>query len=160
MEFIKTYFAAEKSESLLFLILGIAAIGFSLYGWLKWNEAFYRGIAIPLILIAVIQVVVGGTVYLRSDRQMENLVQLWLSNKVELRNREIPRMEVVMKNFSAYKKVEIAFVLIGVFWIVFARQRPFWVGIGVGMLLQGAVMLALDIFAEQRGEKYQSEIQL
>jgi len=137
-----------------------AALGFSLYGWLKWNEAFYRGIAIPLILIAVIQVVVGGTVYLRSDRQMENLVQLWLSNKVEFRNREIPRMEVVMKNFSAYKKVEIAFVLIGVFWIVFARQRPFWVGIGVGMLLQGAVMLALDIFAEQRGEKYQSEIQL
>lgn len=159
MEFIKTYFAAEKSESLLFLVLGIASLCFSTYGWAKWNEVFYKGIAIPLMLIAVIQVMVGGTVYFRTDRQMENLVHLWQSNKVEFRNQEIPRMEVVMKNFSTYKKIEIAFVLIGVFLIVFTRQRPFWLGIGVGMLMQGAVMLALDIFAEQRGEKYQSEIQ-
>lgn len=158
MEFIKTYFAAEKSESLLFLILGIAAIAFSLYGWAKWNEAYYKGIAIPLIFIGVIQLVVGSTVYFRTDRQVETLIQTYQTNPEEFRNGEIPRMRVVMKNFTIYKKIEIAFVLMGVCLIVFTRQRPFWLGIGVGMLLQGAVMLALDIFAEQRGEKYQSEI--
>lgn len=158
MEFIKSYFAAEKSESLLFLILGFAAISFSVYGWVKWNEAFYKGIAIPMILIACIQVVVGGTVYFRTDRQLGTLTELYQTNREEFRNQEIPRMDVVMKNFSLYKKIEIAFVLIGVLLIIFMRDRAFWLGVGVGMLMQGAVMLALDIFAEQRGEKYQMEL--
>ena len=158
MEFIKSYFAAEKSESLLFLILGLASILFSVYGWVKWNEAFYKGIAIPMILIACIQVVVGGTVYFRTDRQLETLTELYHTDRKEFRNQEIPRMDVVMKNFSIYKKIEIAFVLIGILLIVTMRDRAFWLGVGVGMLMQGAVMLTLDIFAEQRGEKYRSEI--
>ncbi len=159
MEFIKTYFVAEKTESLLFLILGLLAIGFSIYGWVRWNEVFYKGIAIPIILIAIIQVVVGGTVYFRTDRQLETLTELYQIDREEFRNQEIPRMDVVMKNFSTYKKIEIAFVLIGILLIVIMRDRAFWLGVGVGMLMQGAVMLTLDIFAEQRGEKYQSEIQ-
>jgi hypothetical protein len=158
MDFIKTYFAAEKSESLLFIGLGIAAIAFSGYGWLKWNETFYKGLAIPLILIAVIQLVVGGTVYFRTDKQMADIQSLHQTNPTEFRSQEVPRMETVMKNFGVYKKIEISFVLMGVLLIVLMKQRPFWLGIGVGMLMQGAVMLALDIFAEQRGEKYQSEI--
>lgn len=158
MEFIKSYFAAEKSESLFFLILGFVAISFSIYGWVKWNEAFYKGIAIPMILIACIQVVVGGTVYFRTDRQLGTLTELYQTNREEFRNQEIPRMDVVMKNFNIYKKIEIAFVLIGILLIVTMRIRAFWLGVGVGMLMQGAVMLALDIFAEQRGEKYQMEL--
>jgi hypothetical protein len=160
MDFIKTYFAAEKSESLLFLLMGVAAISFSAFALLKWNESFYKGLAIPLIAIGLIQILVGGIVYFRTDKQIADAKKLYQTNLTEFKGQEIPRMEVVMKKFSLYKKIEIAFVVIGLLLIIIAPAKEFWLGIGVGMLLQGSVMLSLDIFAERRGKEYIQQISL
>jgi hypothetical protein len=154
MDFIKTYFTAEKNESLIFILFGILTIGFSVYALLKWGDSFYRGFAVPAILIGVIQIVVGGTVYFRTDRQINQLETLYQKNKTAFAKAETPRMDTVMKNFSLYKKVEVAFVVIGLLLIFFAPSKGFWLGIGVGMLLQGALMLTADIFAERRGVIY------
>jgi len=158
MDFIKTYFSAEKSESLLFMLMGLAAILFSVYALMKWNEPFYKGLAIPLILVGLIQFVVGGTVYFRTDNQIAAAEQLVKLSPAEFKAQETARMDLVMKNFSTYKKIEIAFVAIGVLLILVVPARPFWLGLGVGMLLQGAVMLSLDIFAENRGTLYIEEV--
>jgi hypothetical protein len=154
MDFIKTYFTAEKNESLLFMLMGVAAIAFSAYALVKWSEPYYKGLAIPLVLIGIIQIVVGGSVYYRTDKQTADLEKLHKASSTDFKSKETPRMEVVMKNFSLYKKIEIAFVLVGILLIVFAYSRDFWLGVGVGMLLQGAIMLTLDIFAERRGTVY------
>lgn len=74
--------------------------------------------------------------------------------KPHFKTNEIERMTVVMKNFALYKKIEIAFVLSGLLLRLFAASREFWLGLGVGMLLQGALMLTADIFAERRGHVY------
>lgn len=158
MEFIKTYFTAEKSESLIFMAIGIITISFSAYVLFKWSDSFYKGFAIPVILIGLVQLVVGSTVYFRTDKQAQNLEALYQKDKVTFAKAEIPRMETVMKNFSLYKKVEVAFIVIGLLLIFLAPSKEFWLGIGVGMLLQGALMLTADIFAERRGTTYQHEI--
>jgi hypothetical protein len=154
MDFIKTYFTAEKSESLIFMAFGILTIGFSVYALLKWGDSFYRGFAVPAILIGIIQIVVGGTVYFRTDKQIMQLETLYQQDKTAFAKAETPRMDMVMKNFSLYKKVEVAFVLIGLLLIFLSPSREFWLGVGVGMLLQGALMLTADIFAERRGKEY------
>lgn len=154
MDFIKTYFAAEKNESLIFIAFGILTIGFSVYAWLKWGETFYKGFAVPAILIGIIQLVVGGTVYFRTQGQVRALETLYQQDKNAFARAEIPRMATVMKNFSLYKKIETAFVIIGVLLIFLFPSREFWLGIGVGMLLQGALMLTADVFAERRGQEY------
>jgi len=158
MEFIKTYFTAEKSESLIFMAIGIITISFSAYVLFKWSDSFYKGFAIPVILIGLVQLVVGSIVYFRTDKQAQNLEALYQKDKVTFAKAEIPRMETVMKNFSLYKKVEVAFIVIGLLLIFLAPSKEFWLGIGVGMLLQGALMLTADIFAERRGTTYQHEI--
>jgi hypothetical protein len=158
MDFIKNYFTAEKNESLIFIAIGILTIGFSAYTLVKWGDGFYKGFAIPVILIGLIQWVVGGTVYFRTDGQLTHLEQLYSSNKSEFVNSETARMEIVMKNFSLYKKIEVAFVLIGLALLLSMKQREFWMGVGVGMLLQGALMLTADIFAERRGGTYMKEM--
>jgi uncharacterized membrane protein HdeD (DUF308 family) len=154
MEFIKTYFAAEKNESLIFVLFGILTISFSIYALLKWNDSFYRGFAVPVILIGIIQIVVGSTVYFRTDTQINSLETLYQQDKAAFSKAETPRMYTVMKSFLLYKKVEVAFVVIGLLLIFFAPTSEFWLGIGVGMLLQGALMLTADIFAERRGKEY------
>lgn len=67
-------------------------------------------------------------------------------------------MDTVMKNFSLYKKVEVAFVVFGLLHIFLAPSKEFWLGIGIGILPQGALMLTADIFAERRRTTYQNEI--
>ncbi len=159
MDFIKTYFTAEKNESLIFILFGVLTIGFSVYALVKWGDSFYRGFAIPAILIGIIQIVVGSTVYFRTDQQIIQVETLYQQDQAAFKNTEGPRMNTVMKNFSIYKKVEVAFVVIGLLLILFAASREFWLGIGVGMLLQGALMLTADIFAERRGKEYIQAIQ-
>lgn len=154
MDFIKSYFSAEKNESLIFIAFGILTIGFSLYAVLKWGDSFYKGFAVPAVLIGCIQLVVGSTVYFRTDGQTLELETLYQQDRAAFENAETPRMETVMKNFSLYKKVEVAFVLVGLLLILFVSSREFWLGVGVGMLLQGALMLTADIFAERRGAEY------
>lgn len=158
MEFIRNYFTAEKNESLIFMAIGVITLTFSLYALLKWGESFYRGFAIPVILISIIQLIVGGTVYFRTDKRIRSAEALYVNSKTEFAKAETPRMQTVMENFKLYKKIEVAFVLIGLFLIFSMQQREFWLGVGVGMLLQGSLMLTADIFAERRGEQYRGEI--
>jgi hypothetical protein len=158
MDFIKTYFQAEKSESLLFMLIGVLTITFSVYAIIKWGAPFYKGFAIPVVLIGLIQMVVGSTVYFRTDQQQQALHTLYSTNKPVFVQQETTRMDKVMANFLVYKKIEIAFVLIGLFLMLFSPGKEFWLGVGVGMFMQGAIMLTCDIFAERRGHIYQNII--
>ena len=45
---IEKYFVAEKQESLLFVIFGIAAIVLALVGLFYWKTQFWKGASIPL----------------------------------------------------------------------------------------------------------------
>jgi len=104
MDFIKTYFTAEKNESLIFIMFGILTIGFSVYALLKWGDVFYRGFAVPATLIGIIQIVVGSTVYIRTDKQLHELETHYQQDKAAFAKAETPRMDAVIKNFSIYKK--------------------------------------------------------
>ncbi|MBP9099066.1 MAG: hypothetical protein KBF74_09645, partial [Ferruginibacter sp.] len=64
---IEKYFTAEKSESLLFVIIGFTAIIAAVVFFFFLKTNFYKGLSVPLLLIAFIQISVGFTVYKRSD---------------------------------------------------------------------------------------------
>jgi hypothetical protein len=154
MEFIKQYFASEKTESLLFLCLGIAAILFASISVWKWHDNMLRGLAIPLALIGIVQVVVGAAVYFRTDGQLADLQALFMRDANTFALEEGKRMEAVMRNFSYFKIVEIVIIVVGLVLLLFLKDKGLWQGIGMGMLIQGSLMLSADIFAEKRGMVY------
>lgn len=78
MKFITDYFNAEKHESLLFIGVGITAILLGIYFWVEIKEPLFKGIAIPLVLVALIQLTVGTTVYFRSPKDI-----LMVENKLK-----------------------------------------------------------------------------
>jgi hypothetical protein len=125
---IERYFNAEKYESLLFVLVGLAAIAASIYFLIKIKQPFYTGMVLPLIGIALIQIIVGSSVYFRSPKDISRVNQIVQTNKSAINSEEIPRMQVVMKNFVLYRWIEIAF--------------------------QSSFMLLLDYFAESRGKAY------
>jgi multidrug transporter EmrE-like cation transporter len=96
MNQIEKYFNAEKYESVLFVFVGLVAIGFATYFFIKVKQPFYNGMAYPLIAVALIQIVVGSTVYFRSPKDIARVSQMVQTEKAKIQSEEIPRMETVM----------------------------------------------------------------
>ena len=105
MENIQTYFNAERAESLVFIAIGIIAFAAGIYFLFSFKKPFYTGIAWPLIIIAVIQIFVGGAVFIRSPKDITRVEIMFSTNHHALATEEIPRMETVMKNFAVYRWV-------------------------------------------------------
>jgi hypothetical protein len=151
-----SYFSAEKQESLLFIAVGLAAIGIG--AWLWMNGHRLKSMADPLVAIALMQIVVGSSVYLRTDAQLSALSVQLQANPAALKTTETSRMQTVMKSFSIYKAIEMVLLVVGVGVIAFLQRYAMAAGIGVGLVLQAAFTLALDIFAEARGANYLSAL--
>jgi hypothetical protein len=151
------YFVAEKQESVIFVVVGLLAIGFSLWLWMHGHRL--KSMAYPLVVIALMQIVVGSTVYLRTDSQVSTLSAQLQVNPAALKAEETARMETVMKNFSIYKSIEMLLLIMGVGMIAFFQRHDVAAGIGIGLVLQAAFTLTLDIFAETRGADYLSAVQ-
>jgi hypothetical protein len=154
MQLIEKYFNAEKYESVLFIIVGLTAIGFAINYLTKVKLPFYNGMAYPLIIVALIQLVVGTTVLIRSPKDIARVNTIVHTDKAKIASEEIPRMKVVMKNFDIYRWVEIALLVLGIILFFAMSPASFWKGIGLGLAIQSAFMLGLDYFAESRGKWY------
>ncbi|MFM7852982.1 MAG: hypothetical protein ACKO96_13970 [Flammeovirgaceae bacterium] len=159
MEHITKYFNAEKNESVLFILVGFVAIVFAIYFFTKGKQPFYTGMAYPLFCVAFIQLTVGGTVYLRSPKDILRVSQLVQTDKPKIQTEEIPRMKTVMKNFAVYKWVEIALIFVGIVLFFYFPPMTSWKGAGLGLFIQASFMLLLDFFAESRGKIYLDYLQ-
>jgi uncharacterized membrane protein len=154
---IEKYFNAEKAESLLFLGIGVAGIITALVFFFYLKTNFYKGAAIPLALVGLLLGVVGYNVYARSDEDRKRNVYAYDMNPGELKEKEIPRMEVVMKNFIMYRYTEIILALIGIGLFIYFRKntdQQFWSGLGIGLFAMAILALGADYFAEKRGYIY------
>jgi hypothetical protein len=159
---IEKYFLAEKQESLLFIIVGVAAVFAAIAFYFLLRSSFFKGAALPLLFIGIIELVVGYTVFKRSDDDRIRNVYAYDMNPSELRDKEIPRMQTVNRNFVIYRWVELAFLVTGIVLSMVFGQNPgrtFWYGFGIALSLQAGVLLVADYFAEKRALVYTKGLQ-
>ena len=148
------YFAGEKAESYLFLGLGLLGFGLSIYLAKITASPFWKGFAIPCMIVSVLEIIIGVTLIYRSPKDIIRVEHYFKNEPSKISTDEIPRMDKVMKNFVIFRYSEIAIILVGIlFYFVFAKLE-FWKGLGLGLLIQASVVLTLDYFAERRGFIY------
>lgn len=158
---IEKYFMAEKSESLLFIIIGTTAILLSLIFFFYLKSNWYKGASIPLLIVGIMHLVVGTIIFKRSDKDRIRVVYALSMNPGEIRSKEIPRMELVNKKFVTYRYTEIGLLMAGLALLFIFRVQPdkrFWVGLGLALAIEAAVSLGADYFAEKRAATYTSQL--
>lgn len=148
------YFNGERAESYLFLVLGIVGLVISSYLFFLKASSYWKGFAIPFILVSVLEIIVGISLIYRSPKDIIRVENYIKNDQVKIKSDEIPRMERVMKNFVVYRYVEIALILTGAILYFASSNSEFWRGIGLGLLIQASIVLTLDYFAERRGFIY------
>jgi hypothetical protein len=166
---IEKYFIAEKQESIVFLAIGIIAIIIAIAGLFFTKNGMYKGAAIPLVLIGIIQITVGYTIFKRSDADRTRVVYAYDMAPTDLKTKELPRMEIVNKNFVLYRYFEIGLAIVGLILAIYFKNKlgseehfgsnKFWFGLGLALAIQALLMLGADFFAEKRALHYTKLLQ-
>jgi hypothetical protein len=154
MNSILKYFNGEKAESYIFILIGVFALAMALYFIFGLKTSFWKGVAIPFIIVASLEFIVGYTIVTRSPKDIERVENFYKSAPQKINTFEIPRMEKVMSNFMIFRYVEIALIILGIALMYSSMNDTFWRGIGLGLFIQASIVLSLDFFAERRGHIY------
>jgi hypothetical protein len=146
------YFAAERAEGALFLGCAIAAAVVS--AALVAFPSPYRAMAWPLGVVGLVQIVVGGTVFLRTPGQVARLTGQLRSSPSAYQAAEATRMRRVQRGFALYKRIEIGLLAIGLALASIEGYGRTLYAVGMGLMLEAGLMLFLDLRAERRGHRY------
>ena len=148
------YFNGEKAESYIFILIGVIALAMTLYFIFVLKTAFWKGVAIPFIIVASLEFIVGYTIVTRSPKDIIRVETFIQKEPLSIKTLEIPRMEKVMSNFMVFRYAEIALIILGIALMYSSMNDTFWRGIGLGLFIQASIVLCLDFFAERRGYNY------
>jgi hypothetical protein len=148
------YFFGERRGALLLLVLGGAALLAALLLLALGGPGAARGLAVPLGAIALIELAVGWAVFSRTDAQMAALSRQLEADPGGYREAELARMRKVETGFRIYKAVEIAVVAGGIALAVSFQDRPALFAAGAGCVLQGLLLLVVDVAAAERARQY------
>ena len=154
---IEKYFISEKNESLLFIIIGVAAIVLAIVFFFFIKTNWHKGAAIPFFIVGIMHLVVGYTVYKRSNADRQQNVYAYDMNPSLLKTKEIIRMETVTKNFVIYRYTAIFLLIAGLCLYFYFKNNPtktFWLGLAVALAIEAAISLGADYFAETRAKIY------
>lgn len=154
MDPIVKYFTGEKAESYLFLFMGVVALTLAVGFLLGLKTAFWKGVAIPFLIVATLEMVVGYTIVRRSPKDIVRVENYYKSDPAKIIDQEIPRMEKVMSNFVLFRYLEITLIVLGIFLMYSTQKDTFLRGLGFGLFIQASIVLSLDFFAERRGKVY------
>jgi hypothetical protein len=154
MDIVTTYFDAERGESMLFIAVGAVALAVSAWCLIVLRKPFFIGMAATLAVVAVLQAVVGVTIYQRSPKDTARVQQMLQSAPDQVKAEEVPRMRVVMRNFRIYLGVELALLILSLSVLAFAAQGGWLRGAAVGLALQALFTAVLDLAATRRGDAY------
>ena len=159
---IEQYFVAQKQAGLVFLLIGLAAILVALASWFYYKTPFWRGAALPLLVIGLMQVAAGYIIYRQSDPLRISAVYALDMNPLQLKEQELPRMYSVQQRFNGYRVVQWILLGAGIGLLLLFRRNPdaaFWYGLGSTLALQAAVLLIIYYFAWERARIYTAQLE-
>ncbi len=145
------YFAGERDGGVLLAALGVAALAFA--WWLRADGGAFRSMLYPLAIVGLLELAVGVGLAAKAGPQVARLEQAFAADAIAARATEGARMAEVQRNFVRIKLVETTLVLAALAMVMLGR-REVLIAVGMGLALQGAVMLSFDVFAERRGVAY------
>jgi hypothetical protein len=157
LEALRQYFRAEKVESLAILGGSTVLLASGVVLYLGVASHFARGLAGILLLTGLIGAVVGGSIVLRTDRQVAGLTSLYQADRARFVAAEGARMTRVVNSFRTYRIAYAVAVLMGL-GLLLLGGRPLLHGMGVGLLVFAALGFTVDHFAEARAHRYAAQV--
>jgi len=147
-----SYFIAERQGGFFLVALALVSLGFAAALWA--NRSAFLAMAWPLVVLGSLQLVIGLVVALRTPAQVASLEQGLRASSATTVTAEIQRMKRVNTNFRVVKLVEVSVIVVGLLLVLGFPHPGTWPSVGLGLLVEAALLLAFDAFAHQRALVY------
>ncbi len=162
--FVHKYFMAEKQAGIFLLLVGLVALlaAISFLVFVKSNPSFYKGMALALILVGLLQLTVGYIVFQRSDQQRLDTAYKIGMDPGFVKNTELPRMKKVQQRLTLSLYGQLALLLTGTVLFFLYRNDPlkgFWCGLGLALALSVCFSLGADGLAAKRAGVYTAALE-
>lgn len=147
------YFTAEKHGAIVIACIGIVSAIFGAYLWRTGSP--FKAMMWPLLIIGLAQIALGVGLFLRTDPQVARIEDGLRTTPQITAAAELARMTKVNRSFKVIIAIEVVVILAGVILAVALRSRQIaWAAVGMGLVVQAAVTLVFDLFAEYRALAY------
>lgn len=158
-EAMRSYFEKEKTAALIGL--GGATVAGGTGAYLATQGDLAKGIGFSLIGVGAIGLVVGGTVYLRTDSQLEKLEKQLEANPLDYKRFEGARMQRVVTQFTILRIAELSILAGGIATTVVGvtQKADLTTGLGIGLGIDAVLLLLFDYFADVRASTYLKQIE-
>lgn len=158
LQAMREYFHEEKNAAKLAVFGSAVAGGAGVY--LATQSDMGRGVGYSLIGVAAIGVIVGGGVYFRTNSQLRRLEDQLETSPEEYKRAETERMARVNAQFKILKIAEFSILGAGIATAITGavQKADVTTGIGIGLVLDAALLLVFDYFAESRAHLYMQQI--
>ena len=153
MDNILKYFAGEKLQCTIGILLGLTGIVLSVY-FIYLDKPIFKGIAFAFTPLSILLLSICIGVVIRTPKDIQRVSSNYESEPTKMQTEELPRMGKVMKTFPIIKMIEIGFIIVGILLLIFFRNNGIIKGVGIGLIIQGIMLYGFDHFAQSRGEIY------
>lgn len=150
---IETYFLGERQLGLTLVPLGLVALGAAWWAWRAHPGAFGVALAIPVLLLGLGSVAGGAVLAVRTPAQVEALEAAHAERPGAALAAERERMRAVNANWSRLKALWTGLAILG-FALIMLGRRDWMSGLGLGLVVIGAVFICVDVTAERRARIY------
>jgi len=113
-----------------------------------------------LLSVGAIELVIGVALVVRTDARVRDFDAKIMHDAAAFRADELARIHGVNVGFRIIEVTEAALLAAGIAAVVrgATRKSDMWTGVGLGLAMQSAAMLTLDVFASERSHRYADDL--
>lgn len=154
------WFDGERSSGYLWGAAGVASLGAAGALYFQQKSDLARGISYPLAAFGVLQAAIGVGSLARGSARADALDAAIARSPEDARQSEIARMRRVNYAFLAIEIVETALIVGGASFAATRRHegQELARGVGLGLAMEGGLMLLLDALAASRAHTYAGQL--
>ena len=157
IDYTNKWISGEIMEDLAMIVGGVACFVLALMAWRWGTSESARAIILPLTVVAVILVALGGSLAYSNHMRQKQFVEQYQESPAKFLESEKARVADFMKIYPQTIIVSAVMMVIAICVFAFC-DKPWLRASALALILIALAALTIDFFSKERGVIYQQEL--
>ena len=157
IDYTNKWVSGEIMEDFAMIVGGVFCLVLALVAWRWGTSESARAIILPLTVVAVILVALGGSLAYSNHTRQKQFVEQYQESPEKFLESEKARVADFMKIYPQTIIVSAVMMVIAICVFAFC-EKPWLRASALALILIALAALAIDFFSKERGVIYQQEL--
>ena len=157
IDYTNKWVTGEIMEDLSMIVGGVICLILALIAWRFGTSESARAIILPLTVVAVILIALGGSLTYSNHTRQKQFVEQYQESPEKFLESEKTRVAEFMKIYPQTIIVSAVMMVIAICVFAFC-EKPWLRASALALILVALAALTIDFFSKERGVIYQQEL--